>query len=205
MRLVESGKKYEEEIHKNLKGTIGLVSPSSKPAGSGNGHDLRLAGEVDGKGVELKHGRRNPAWGQAVIVKDKSGEWKVSQRTRLPPLIVSEFNRILNQLEIKHNGKSGNENHVISETSPISNFYKYKGNGYIQWKGKGLFKTSENDPYGFGVPRFRPTKGTGVRIRSKSHGKGRRSVTAVLRPIGSPKKSNVTFDDLSTLPKHMLR
>lgn len=87
----------------------------------------------------------------------------------------------------------------------ISNYYKEKGNAYIQIRGYGLYHTGE-DVCEFGVPYFEcPTY---LRVRCKRHGKkcaltGKDIPSSVMTSFWiskPPAKSPYSLDDPSTLP-----
>lgn len=195
-KAVESGRLYESKIFDKLnENTNGLLATENKEnlAGCRSGPDIELFGKSGERiGVELKAGRNNPSWTQAVIIQ-KNGEWVVSPRSRLSQSNKMLMLEVLKKIEIK----GVNECHVVKDNELISKLYRSRGCYYIQCEA-GLFRTSESDPCGFEVPKFEP-KCTKVRIRLKSHGKSRRSVTMSVFPLGV-KKNRVSLESPSKFP-----
>ena len=90
----------------------------------------------------------------------------------------------------------------------ISDFYRRKGNAYIQIRGLGLYHTGE-DVAGWGVPYFKcPTY---LRVRCKRHGKkcpltGKDIPSSVMTSFWvktPPAPSPYSLDDLTRLPAEL--
>jgi hypothetical protein len=202
-----SGNRYEALVARILQ--VGKTAGSNKHV-----NDIRIPWKDSYIDIEIKQTVKAEFGQKCVVVKD--GVLEIPDplfqdciaRTELfggsiPPFLQKSGLTFPEWEAVAHTFQD--EQHHAPSTS-ISDFYRRKGNSYIQINGLGLYHTGE-DIAGWGVPYFKCS--TYLRVRCKRHGKkcpltGKDIPTSVMTSFWvktAPPPSPFSLDNVLTLPE----
>ena len=171
------GKLYEtvvKEIMQKIMFNGVRIVVDDITAGAGSGKDIKFKCEERDLSIEIKNG--GAFEGGGTTLKHNGDKWVITEECYLKTLMGEHnpfggkkpgcLNGDITSAKWKEEKSQFVDEYIDQLPTAISEYYRLKGDSYIQIKGKGLYHTGE-DPLVLGVPLF--TVPTRLRTRMTKH------------------------------------